>query len=68
MNKKIFLIITLTIFNLNVFGQGEKKEKFYLVIKDNINNQIKYIDVKPEILLEHHKKIIERDFLKGEYH
>ena len=37
----------------------EKKEKFYLVIKDNINNQIKYIDVKPEILLERHKKIIE---------
>jgi hypothetical protein len=37
----------------------EKKKNFYLIIKESINGQIKRINVDPEILFNHHKKMIE---------
>ena len=37
----------------------EKKKNFYLIVKESINGQIKQINVKPEILFEHQKKMIE---------
>jgi len=37
----------------------DNKKKFFLIIKESINGQIKRINVEPEILFKHHKKIIE---------
>jgi len=37
----------------------DNKKKFFLIIKESINGQIKRITVEPEILFKHHKKIIE---------